>query len=418
MALIKRFEITAINRDTAYNIIVKNISFDGENIVKDLSIVKKIIDIYNTNSKQGLIKAINENKKSAFDCVWDYITDIMGNEKYNYNILQWYLGTKKNPKSLQRLEDVGRVKDALDRKERFKSLINSDPTLTKYRDLNQITFKDLEDLNDILKSKQSGKEEKAGYEEDLIKSKQVSILLNNDEWKVVIPRSEEVAKYYGKNTKWCTSADNNNMYLYYAGQGDLIILIHKKDNKRFQLHFETDQYMNSKDEDMSQEEVSLIKPVVKTLLPKFKNVSLSGRLIFNEENLTEEEKLEVVKQNGYSIRYIKNPSEKVQFEAIKEDDYSIKYIENPSEKVQLEAVKKNGSSIEYIKNPSEKVQLEAVKKNGSSIEYIKNPSEKVQLEAVKKLVSNTCKKRSTVRSCKDKMVLVSNTLKILVRRYS
>jgi hypothetical protein len=35
---------------------------------------------------------------------------------------------------------------------------------------------------------------------------------------------------------------------------------------------------------------------------------------------TEEEKLEAVKQNGYSIRYISNPSEAVQLEAVKQMD--------------------------------------------------------------------------------------------------
>ena len=396
-------EITAINKDTAYNIIKNNNANLGlhtaknfieaikllYNQINDMVLFKIINDKMiqknnmNNNSKKALDSFFINNEKEIYDNIWDYITKVMGNEKYNYNILQWYLGTKKNPRSLQRLEDVGRVKDALDRKERFKALINSDPTLHKYRDLNQITFKDLEDLNDILKSKQSGKEEKAGVEDDLIKSKQAEVLLNNDEWKVVIPKSEEAAKYYGKNTRWCTSADKNNMYLYYAEQGDLIVLIHKKDNNKFQLHFETDQFMNSKDEYMNQEEIGLIKPVVKNLLPKFKNVSLSGRLTFDEENITEEEKLEVVKQYGLNIKYIQNPSEKVQLEAIKQDGYSIKYIKNPSEKLQLEAVKRDGYSIEYIENTSEKVQLEAVKQNGFSIDYIQNPSEKVQLEAVK-----------------------------------
>ena len=379
-SVIKRFEITAINKDTAYEILGKGDKFINA-VLKDPS---RFINI------DSFTKNINtdEVKKSMFYKVWDYITKVIGNDKYNYIILQWYLGTKNKPKSLQRLEDLGRVKDALDRKERFKALINSDPTLIKYRDLNQITFKDLEDLNDILKSRQSGKEEKAGYEEDLVKSGQVEILLNNDEWKVVIPRSEEAAKFYGRNTRWCTSSENNNMYLDYAKKGDLIILIHKKDNKRFQLHFELDQYMNSIDDELNDEEIALIKPVVKSLLPKFKNVSFGGRLMFNEESVTEEEKLEAVKQDSYSIQYIKNPSEKVQLEAVKQDGHSIRYIENPSEKVQLEAARQYGPNIRYITNPSEKVQLEAVKQNGNSIRYIENPSETLQLKAVKQYGPN------------------------------
>lgn len=56
-----------------------------------------------------------------------------------------------------------------------------------------------------------------------------------------------------------------------------------------------------------------------------------------------------------------------------------------SDKVQLEAVKEDGFSIQFIKNPSQEVQLEAVKQDGFSIQYIKKPSQEVQLEAVKQI---------------------------------
>ena len=51
---------------------------------------------------------------------------------------------------------------------------------------------------------------------------------------------------------------------------------------------------------------------------------------------------------------------------------------------ELEVVKEYGMSIKYIKNLSEEIQLEAVKQNGKAIYFIKNPSEKVQLEVVNK----------------------------------
>lgn len=98
---------------------------------------------------------------------------------------------------------------------------------------------------------------------------------------------------------------------------------------------------------------------------------------------SEEEQLEAVKRNGFSIKYIKNPSEEVQLEAVKYGTYTIKYIKNPSERVQIESVKRNGCSIQYINNRSEEVQLEAVKQDGHSIQFIKNPSKRLQLEAVK-----------------------------------
>ncbi len=97
-------------------------------------------------------------------------------------------------------------------------------------------------------------------------------------------------------------------------------------------------------------------------------------------------------------------SEEVQLEIVKQNGYCIRFIHNPSEAVQLAAVKRNCSAIGYIKNPSEEAQLEAVKQNGTAIEYIHNPSEVVQLEAVKEagvLFANTTSESTIEYFCKN-----------------
>ena len=81
-------------------------------------------------------------------------------------------------------------------------------------------------------------------------------------------------------------------------------------------------------------------------------------------------------------------SEEEQLEAVKRNVFSIQFIKNPSEKVKLAAVKCNGCSIKYITNPSEEVQLEAVKRNGYAIQFITNPSHEVQVEAIKQLTNS------------------------------
>lgn len=78
-------------------------------------------------------------------------------------------------------------------------------------------------------------------------------------------------------------------------------------------------------------------------------------------------------------------SEEEQLEAVKRNVFSIQSIKNPSERVQLESVKCNGLSIQSISNPSKEVQLAAVKEDGSSIQFITNPSHEVQVEAIKQL---------------------------------
>ena len=58
-----------------------------------------------------------------------------------------------------------------------------------------------------------------------------------------------------------------------------------------------------------------------------------------------------------------------------------KIASSMSEDEQVELVRDNYSSIKHIRNPTEKVQLAAVKRDPAALEYIQNPTEKVQLAA-------------------------------------
>ena len=93
-----------------------------------------------------------------------------------------------------------------------------------------------------------------------------------------------------------------------------------------------------------------------------------------DESADEQEQLAAVKQDGYSIQFIKNPSERVQLAAVKKNGNAIRYIENPSERVQLAAIKQSVLAIEFIKNPSEQVQIYSIKNNVQTLPYIENPS--------------------------------------------
>ena len=77
-------------------------------------------------------------------------------------------------------------------------------------------------------------------------------------------------------------------------------------------------------------------------------------------NLSIEEQIKLVKEDGWNIKYINNPCLEVQLEAVKKDGYSIKYINIPCLEVQLEAIKEIEYSIQYINNPCLEIQLEAV----------------------------------------------------------
>lgn len=68
--------------------------------------------------------------------------------------------------------------------------------------------------------------------------------------RVIQPINKEAACYYGRGTRWCTAANTNNMFDTYASKGELFILIPQRpeyNGEKYQLHFESRQFMNEKD---------------------------------------------------------------------------------------------------------------------------------------------------------------------------
>ena len=55
--------------------------------------------------------------------------------------------------------------------------------------------------------------------------KETSIIFEDETWKVLIPLTMRSSNYYGRGTKWCTSATENNQYESYDQKGNLIYVI-------------------------------------------------------------------------------------------------------------------------------------------------------------------------------------------------
>ena len=80
--------------------------------------------------------------------------------------------------------------------------------------------------------------------------------------RIIMPEDTTAACYYGQGTKWCTAATGSvNMFDTYNKKGPMFILIPTKpeyNGEKYQLHFETRQFMNEVDRP-----VSLLNLVVK-----------------------------------------------------------------------------------------------------------------------------------------------------------
>ena len=87
--------------------------------------------------------------------------------------------------------------------------------------------------------------------------------------KIIQPLTEAAACHYGRGTRWCTAATvGENLFESYNKEGPLYILIPTKANypgEKYQLQFETDQYMDEKDELVS------LEVYIITRFPELKN---------------------------------------------------------------------------------------------------------------------------------------------------
>jgi hypothetical protein len=73
---------------------------------------------------------------------------------------------------------------------------------------------------------------------------------NDDEIRVIVPKDETAACYYGQGTRWCTAAKNHNMFDTYNKEGQMYIIIPKHPEyagEKYQFHFESNQFMDQSD---------------------------------------------------------------------------------------------------------------------------------------------------------------------------
>jgi hypothetical protein len=81
-----------------------------------------------------------------------------------------------------------------------------------------------------------------------IKNEEIEKVFEDEDFLIMIPKTERASCLIGKGTQWCTAADkSNNMFNSYNNQGPLYVIIDKDNNNKYQLHFETNQLMDAED---------------------------------------------------------------------------------------------------------------------------------------------------------------------------
>jgi hypothetical protein len=125
-------------------------------------------------------------------------------------------------------------------KKYFKQIENGE----NYDDLNKIeSFEELWKSLNLIKNFI----EQAEIDESKVNVKKI---YSSENYYILIPETEEAACLYGKGTLWCTAATGSyNYFDRYNNEGPLYIIINRKTNKKWQFHFETEQYMNEMDQE-------------------------------------------------------------------------------------------------------------------------------------------------------------------------
>lgn len=171
--------------------------------------------------------------------VIDYVAGFDPDKAKKYT--QWLLDLlmKRNI----RLEDLHRAADTLAEFDKVKNRLP-----VEQRDIRR--FKKMADLCDVLGAPvaKTGGEVKREYEQKMYE--QADVILDNATYRIVIPRTKEASCFFGRNTQWCTAAENHNMFDNYSKRGPLYIVLDKKANQRWQFFFNApeSQFMDERDE--------------------------------------------------------------------------------------------------------------------------------------------------------------------------
>jgi hypothetical protein len=285
--------------------------------------------------------SLKDDPKKFIEWVANEI-DPTGNSKYTKWIVSRFADINGG---IRFVEDLSKLTEPLTR---YAKLTQSGTIPATSRDINQ--FRDMNsflNLMDQYAEQKTGREEKSNEEAELIKSGQAVVYKDTGAVKIVIPKTEAAAKFYGRGTRWCTAGDNDNRFDYYNKQGPLYVIIFRGSGVKWQFHFESGQFMDEQDNSL---EPRSVKP-------------LSG--LFSEDKW-----MAAVTHSGYAIEYIENPSENILMAALKDHMYAIEFIKNIKnlpENVQMAVVRNYVSAIQYIKNPSKKGSANGSTKVGIEI---------------------------------------------------
>lgn len=121
----------------------------------------------------------------------------------------------------------------------------------EYRDIGRIDFNTLESIAQNVGLLQALHDKEGQEAAKTMPRGDAEVVYENDQVRIIHPKDEAAACYYGQGTRWCTAATGgNNMFDNYNRGGPMYIMLPKQpkyDGEKYQLHFDSGQYMDERD---------------------------------------------------------------------------------------------------------------------------------------------------------------------------
>jgi hypothetical protein len=296
---------------------------------------------------------------------------------------QWIVKTYLHDERFK-LEDLGRVTAALSAFERFKRKL----PIARRELSKQHSLRDLETLVEPLVqaeeharllrdlSSATGREKRRV---EALKAREESIILQEGEGltTLAVPMTEFASQWWGRGTRWCTAAENNNMFWEYHKQAPMVIAV-CPDGAKFQVHVTKDdvQFMNASDEEITEELMETRWQDLSSLLLWVLDQDNSAFLWIPEGRITPELCHGIIARDGLKLRFIAPQYVTLALckTAVEQNGLALDDVPHhkKTDTICRLAVEQNGLALEFVPEKQKITELcrIAVEQNGQALEYV------------------------------------------------
>lgn len=231
MLLLEYDREKTIKRQDPIKGIKSSIDWSGDQNFATHPVEKKALEQYHAGDHDGARNTLMQHFEDA---------DPSPQKKHVQNIARIY-----NNNGVSSFEDIAsRLGPAL---ATHHELSNRKIIPQEHRDAGKFkTIHEVEDVVDLHKHKLSKNQEDKDYSRQM-HSPMHATVTEHDDFTHIIPHTEEAAKFHGRGTRWCTSAEKNSMFSHYNKDARLHIYNPKNPTypgEKYQAHHVAIDYGN------------------------------------------------------------------------------------------------------------------------------------------------------------------------------